>query len=340
MRPVLKPALRQRWRDGETLQLGTDPAVAVLITGLRAADRLVLGLLDGTRTEAAIVATAREAGVTAASATHLLATLRRAGALEDASARDPLADLPLGHLERFGCELAELSLRSGVPGSAAEAFGSRRQAEVLVLGAGRVGAPVAALLAAAGVGNVETCDPVPTLTEDAVPAGLGRADVGRPRQDALAAAVPGIRIRRRSSVGSDTALVVLAPQPGPDVTTAERLRRDGVPHLAVDAVDGAGIVGPLVLPGRSACLRCLDLHRRDRDPGWRPAGEPDGPVAAGAALAVATASLAAIQVLAFLDQRTAGIPPATVDGTLELRPPDWRLRRRTWPPHPECGCAT
>jgi bacteriocin biosynthesis cyclodehydratase domain-containing protein len=35
-----------------------------------------------------------------------------------------------------------------------------------------------------------------------------------------------------------------------------------VPHLAVSASEAIGVVGPLVLPGQSACLRCLDLTRR------------------------------------------------------------------------------
>jgi hypothetical protein len=52
------------------------------------------------------------------------------------------------------------------------------------------------------------------------------------------------------------------------------------------------------------------------------------------ALATIIAGVAAMQALAFLD----GDEPATVDGTLEMHPPDWRMRRRSWPPHPDCDC--
>jgi hypothetical protein len=55
----------------------------------------------------------------------------------------------------------------------------------------------------------------------------------------------------------------------------------------------------------------------------------DGP------LAVAVAAQAALQALALLD----GASPATAGGTLELTLPDWRWRRRSWSPHPACGCA-
>jgi hypothetical protein len=32
--------------------------------------------------------------------------------------------------------------------------------------------------------------------------------------------------------------------------------------------------------------------------------------------------------------------PPTADGTLELAVPDWRIRRRSWPVHPECPCRS
>jgi hypothetical protein len=59
-----------------------------------------------------------------------------------------------------------------------------------------------------------------------------------------------------------------------------------------------------------------------------------GPASEVAVAAVA-AGVAAMQVLAFLD----GGEPACLDGTLELHPPDWRIRRRTWPIHPRCDCS-
>lgn len=339
MRPVFTTALRRRWRDEQTLQFGTDPAVAVVLTGLRPSDRAVLDLLDGIRTEDEIVAAAAGCGAAPGDVRHLLATLHRAGVVEDAGSSLPLLLVPAADRERLRCEMAQLSLTCAGPGAAFAALSSRRQARVLVLGGGRLGAPIAALLDAAGVGSVEVRDPAPAGPADPVPGGLRSSDVGRPRQDAVVDLVSRARIRRRSGSPLDVALVVLAPPPGHDVTTAERLRRDGVPHLAVDTVDGAGIVGPLVLPARSACLRCLEAHRRDRDPAWL-ASDVDGrPETAGSALAVATAALATMQALTFLDEPHTGARPATVDGTLELRPPDWRLRRRTWPPHPDCGCA-
>jgi hypothetical protein len=43
-----------------------------------------------------------------------------------------------------------------------------------------------------------------------------------------------------------------------------------------------------------------------------------------------------MQVLAMVDGTA---DPATLGGTLELALPGWRWRRRSWPAHPDCGCA-
>jgi hypothetical protein len=115
--------------------------------------------------------------------------------------------------------------------------------------------------------------------------------------------------------------------------------RAGVPHLVATVREETGVVGPLVLPGRSSCLRCAEAWRRDDDPAWpRLAAQlaAADPAPSGATLTcLLTALTAAVQVLAHLD---GAADPVTVDATLELRPPSWLPRLRRWPPHPDCAC--
>ena len=119
--------------------------------------------------------------------------------------------------------------------------------------------------------------------------------------------------------------------------------RGQVPHLAASADEAIGVVGPLVIPGRTACLNCLDLTRADRDPAWplilaQLDGRQPDPPACDAPLAAAVAAQAAAQALAFIDRDAPAGPVA--DGTLELVLPGWQWRRRTWPRHNRCSCRS
>ena len=117
-----------------------------------------------------------------------------------------------------------------------------------------------------------------------------------------------------------------------------------MPHLAVTTGEAIGVVGPLVLPGRSACLRCLDLTRAAHDPAWPlilaqlASHDAAEPAACDAVLAAMVAAQATAQALAFIDRGPAAA--AVVSGTLELVLPDWQWRRRSWQPHRHCGCHT
>ncbi|WP_084957642.1 ThiF family adenylyltransferase [Thermoactinospora rubra] len=133
-------------------------------------------------------------------------------------------------------------------------------------------------------------------------------------------------------------LVILTP-PGPlDGLVVRELVDLGMPHLAASAFEGYGSVGPLVLPGRTACLLCLDLARRDRDPGWpivtsRLGGFPAGEIACGTALATLVAAATVGHALAFLD----GVETPVTNGTLDISP-DGSWTRAPIKIHAQCRC--
>jgi len=337
---VLSPAAQRLWRDPETLQLGQSPERAAVLCGLDERTRAALALLDGTRDRDQVLAAAAAAGCPPERTLLLLDLLDGAGLLEDAgTSLGPLALLSRLERERLAADLASLALVRGDGGL--PAVRHRAAARVLVLGAGRVGAPLAGLLAAAGVGSVDVLDDGATAPADS---GLGAADlgdVGRSR---------GHATRERLQAGAPSLvpgplprpdLVVLAPARAELLDDARTLVPAGTPHLLAEVRDTTGIVGPLVLPGRTACLRCLDLTRTDLDPDW-PALSAQLALpsrvrpACDAPLAVMVAAQAAMQVLALVDGT---VDPAAAGGTLELALPDWRWRRRSWRLHPHCGCA-
>jgi len=346
VRPMLKPALRRLWRDAATVQLGVDPERAVVLSGIDGPAATVLGLLDGSRDWAGVLAGAAAAGVQPESAAALLDLLAGAGALDDGARNPGLVAPPLARAERdrLAPDLAAVSLVRPHPGAAVGIFDRRRAAAVWVVGGGRIGVPLATLLAASGVGHVGVETTGPVAAADTVPGGWQLADVGASASEAARAAVR--RIAPSTGYGPVPAgrrpdVVVLAGPAAGDPGRRLQLLQAGLPHLAATVREVTGVVGPLVLPGQTACLRCLDLNRADRDAAWpllsaQLAGDPADGVAAGdTVLTAATAALAAGQVLGLLD----GDRPATVNGTLELRLRDWRLRRRGWSAHPACGCS-
>ncbi|GAA1518409.1 TOMM precursor leader peptide-binding protein [Sphaerisporangium rubeum] len=348
LRPRLKPMLRRVVRDDHTLQLGVQPMRAVMLTKLDPPARGFVESLDGTRTLDELIATAE---IGEEQARQVMRLLTDGGLLDDAALRpDALRGLSLAERERLGPDLDELSLS---PADAADAglsaLARRRRAQVRVYGAGRVGAQITVLLAASGIGHLCVVDPAPARHEHVVPGGLSFGDVGRPREEAAAAAAreiaPGANIwtGRTASRPADRAsppdLAILAPVDPLDPLTAAELLQSGIPHLLVSATEGVGTIGPLVLPGSSPCLRCQELTRRDHDPAWplvgaRLGGYPPGEIACGTALATVVAAQATGHALAHID----GLPCQIVGRSIDITP-DWQWKRRPWPIHPHCTCT-
>lgn len=106
---------------------------------------------------------------------------------------------------------------------------------------------------------------------------------------------------------------------------------EDIPHIGlVLGVDEAE-VGPLVLPGVSACLGCIAAHERDRDPAWPllmaqliGRDEPVGPaaLASEAALHAGRLLLSGRGGLSLRMSLVAGAEP------------------RAWERHPECSCES
>jgi hypothetical protein len=343
MRPALKAGLRPLWRDRDTLQIGIDPRRAKALTGLGKAAAIV-SLLDGSRDAAQVVRTAGEYGIPEATVHRVLALLAAAGLLDDFPA-DLHQALPDYLRSRLAPELACAALAYGHGDGGAAVLARRRGAFVRVYGAGRVGACIATLLAASGVAWVSCVAAGTAGPADIAPAGLTEADVGTGQADAVARAVHRVarEVRTADNASRLPDLAVLTGRPDP-LLVAE-LMRDQVPHLAVLAEEAIGVVGPLVRPRRTACLRCLDLSKAARDPAWPTLLAQVGsvlaptvsPLACDTVLAAATAGFAAGQALMFIDR---ACQPVTVGGTLELVLPDWQWQRRAWPAHRACTCGS
>ena len=141
------------------------------------------------------------------------------------------------------------------------------------------------------------------------------------------------------AVPRDTAAACLVVTAGgePVREDVDGLVRTGAPHLVARNVGARITLGPFVAPGLTACLRCVDAHLSDADPGHGLVAEqhpdrseePCDPALMSLALAWAVRDL-----VAYVE----GGEPSTWSATVDLGS-DPAPVRRSWTRHPRCGCS-
>ncbi|MBN1172876.1 MAG: hypothetical protein JXA67_11935 [Micromonosporaceae bacterium] len=360
MRLSLLPNLRQLWRDARTVQLGTDPARAVVLEFGDPVAARILDLLDGSRTEEQVLMDANTMlAIDVPDTIAVLNALRAAGLLVDAQALLP-AGLPERTRLRLLPEASALALRAtdddttpgdrarllqaaggagaavppmlldrstpgngsqeGAPATPADALRRRAAAKILVTGLEPLAAPMAVMLAAAGIGHVD-----PSID--------GRERPG----DLLAVIARTAPETRITPIRAGSATVVVRVGSLPSSATGGRWRRAAV--LSVTVRDGIVLVGPFVRPNSSPCGRCLELHRSDRDPAWpvlaaQLATMPAAADTCSLTTTMAAAAYAAEEVLSYVDGRALRTEGAAV----EIGRPG-EARRRSWEAHPNCDCV-
>lgn len=292
------------WPSATTAQFGLDPRWSVRVGKLDANERqMVRALAAG---HGAIPPDCRLAQV-----------LRRAGLLVDTVPADLSPDsLMWSQVSEVGRGDIHLARRGA--------------AHVQVDDLGFTGASLCAALADARVGAISSPDTSLITVADAA-AGPLRGTVGQRRYDVVARRLP------RGLASEAGAIDVLVHITGyaVDPALSAQLVNEGITHMPIVFSDTAVTVGPVVRPGHSPCLGCLDRHRVQRDARW-----PH--VAAGISrqawleepsLALWATAAAAAMVLAVLDRRER----TGVSLTCHLDDPIPQIG--TWEHHPRCGCS-
>jgi hypothetical protein len=338
--PLTRPGRPVLRRAPDQVQLGADPDRATVVAPLSAFASAALLRLDGATGRHDVLALAPELG-------PVLDELHELGLLEDDPG--PAGGLSALRRERFGPDLAGLALGLASTAEAARVLRRRQRAAVVVRGNDRAAAHVAVGLAGAGVGTVALDGPDRhTTLADLTPVGPLEPDVSW--RDEVSAAV-----RRQGAhptlLGHRTArpaVVVIssaadADLPWTDPELADDLLADGVAHLAVAVSGYAARFGPLVLPGRTPCLWCLDLRSCDLDAAWPAIADQlrlrhARARASTTVLATAAAAFAVAQTLTVIDtpDRSTAVCLAA---QVEFRAPDCLGRVLQVARHPVCGCG-
>lgn len=256
--------------DGNLLFRSDTLAVRIEGGFARVLRERVLPLLDGSRSFADVAAALSD--LPSASLSERLETLVESQVLRRADA--PQGDLApdTQALEPF------LTLLDAFGMPAAQAIGRLGQARVAIAGLEGHGAHLAAILARCGVGNLLLLDPFPCEPGNLglVPL-LGPDAVGAPRQDALRSALQRLGGPTRIETGGNEPLSrerVAALAQGSHLlvgcfdrgfSSADHwLNRaalaHGIPALFAESRADTALVGPLVLPGQTACYMCYRMR--------------------------------------------------------------------------------
>ena len=233
-RPQLAPSAPVIPRPGSQFQVGLDPRTALVFTGAGFGE--LLGCLDGH---------------------HSVDDLEAAGWAAGLSTRRGL------RWRCTGCARPDCC-------TGPDPDRNRRDHRIRLIGAGPVGLAVARQLVDRGIAALYVFDAARPIRLNTPPRGCyptGRRAVlarRRPRPGDRADSPTGPSPRRLPI----DLTVVVADGPEVDRVITDHLLRVDQPHLVVRSLGDAAWVGPLVLPGRTSCLRCADLSRRDADPHW------------------------------------------------------------------------
>ena len=245
-------------------------------------------------------------------------------------------------------ELSATTWINGVNDGGVEVLTNRRQALIEISGENRVATQLYGLLLASGVTQTKMAsasrrDRARIGNQDMCAGLLTSADVGSNYQHTLDDKARELALfpsKDKSSVDEipEVFLKIFIGN-GHEALIAQSMSEDEI-HLIVAAPDGPSIdVGPLVIPGKSACSRCVTLARSDQHRLSREIDifrsthtELEIPVTVAHYVAAQIAS----EILRFIDTKKSALISTRVrTNYLEIcNPQHIRFAR-----HPLCGCS-
>lgn len=209
---------------------------------------------------------------------------------------------------------------------------TRKQALVGISGLGPLGITLTRKLVACGIKSFILRDQAAVKTRDLCV--YKDEYLGAVRQD-VAPLVLGVNQQLpNQAVTIEVAISSYLTNPA----WAKACINSGVPHLPIIKRETEIEVGPLFIPGRTCCLHCQHLAKRDADPEWpRIAAQLAcaDPVMADTSLAEYATAFAVREILNYLS----GLPLSLTGASWVFNLADPLPQLRQWQPHPQCGCV-
>lgn len=268
----INPNQQPLWRNPFEMQLGTGANSVVLNKLSPAQERLIAALYRGIADEQLPLIT-KQLGL----------TNNETQVVIDQVGPVMLAEPPKSKLKNHltddfvagaFAEIIRASLTHGVDGESVLIARGERRVHIEELG--KTGLIISQALASAGVGNLISHDELQVDKGSLGPTGFPSQLIGRPRIDAvrsMLAASPnkclissGKKLTEKQLEKIDCAILIAQQVIEPRRYSAW-MNRD-VPHLSIVFDAESVSISPMVIPGQTACLFCLENMRTDENPNW------------------------------------------------------------------------
>jgi molybdopterin/thiamine biosynthesis adenylyltransferase len=341
----INPNHQALWRNPFEMQLGLGQSQVVLKKLSPAQERLIAALYRGIADQQ-LPAITKELGLSKADSDSVLEQVGPIMLADNPKLKSKIELTPDFVAGAFA-DIIRASLVHAVDGEAV--LIGRAGRSIHIEDISRTGLVIAQGLAAAGVGHLISHDEQQVQRSDLGPTAYPSQLLGRPRIDALRtmlAASPnkavvstGKKILEKQLQKIDCAVLIVQQAIEPR-RYSHWANRD-VPHIAVSFDTEFSSISPMIIPGQTACLFCLENMRTDQDSNW--------PVLASqligsqkkfddAASQLFAAGVVIQKILARID-KVAGFELS------EENLSGYRMNLKTgeitefvWPKHKACGC--
>lgn len=343
----INPNQQPLWRTPFQMQLGTGTSSVVLKELSSAQERLIAALYNGIA-DRQLPLISKQLGLSSDETEEVISAVGDLMLIENPgqSKDKKLDDL---FISSAFAEIIRASLLHSTDGESV--LLSRGDRTVHIEDLGQAGLAIALGLAAAGIGNLVSHDEQQVVAQNLGPTGYPSQLLGRPRIDALRSLLAASPNQALISTGKKLSsaklekidcAVLISQQVTEPKRYAGWVNRD-IPHILITFETDKVSVSPMIIPGQTACLFCLEKMRTDLDEKWPVIATQlisSGKRFDDSASAYFAAGLVIQKILTRLD-RLAGfemIEENLIGFSLEFK--SGLVTQLTWPKHSACGCQS
>lgn len=268
----INPNQQAVWRNPFEMQLGVGKNPVVLSNLSNAQERMIAALYNGIADQQLPLIT-KQLGLNETEASEVLHAVDSV-LIQEAPGKSTKFKLSDEFIAGAFSEIIRASLLHSVDGEAVLLGRAARSVHVEDLG--KAGLQISLGLAAAGIGHLISHDEQKVRKENLGPTGYPSQLIGQPRVDALRSLLAASPNNANVSTGKKLmasklqkidCAVLISHQVLDPRKYSGWINRD-IPHVSVVFDSEQVSISPVILPGQSACLFCLEKMRTETNPEW------------------------------------------------------------------------